>query len=276
LSAYAAAPYGFGMSMSMGMGQDLSNMMRNNMLPFTQQPVFTITSIPMITLQIPPDYVKDATPLDIRRALTQVIWISENKTMVPKEQFIHYSKEVLIFYVNRRIQRIQIRTFTNPLAFSQLPMTMSNFERLNNYPVDTPERITLGSGSKTDEIYYLRSVVAVTETNIKQGDKSTNIITGSTGLIMTHRDFAKNIYDQKYYLYDPFGASLPVQLPDGSGYSTNKPISYIEGIFTPQYDETGEIVSSSRSFFDRATHNGTIYIYAKPHGYAGLQEYLNA
>ena len=93
--------------------------------------------------------------------------------MIPKEQSIIYSKEVLIFYVNRRIQRIQIRTFSNPLTFSQLPLTMSSFERLNAYPINVPDRMTLG---RSEEIYHLRSVVAVTETHIRQGDKSTTLL----------------------------------------------------------------------------------------------------
>nr|WBF70783.1 hypothetical protein [Megavirus caiporensis] len=231
------------------------------MTPFNNEPVYTITSIPMITLQLPP-YTENAEPKDLRAATSQTIWINENKTIVPKEQSILYSKEILIFYVNRRIQRIQIKTFNNPLSFSQLPLTMSSFERLNSYPVNVPDRINLGRGEET---YHLRSIVAVNETEINQGDRTTNIITGSTGLIMTHRNFEKSIYEPNYYLYDPFAASLPVRHPDGDGYFNNKPISMIEPVFTPPPETTNGIVNPS--FFDRASRTGTIYFYAKPQGY---------
>ena len=282
LSAYNAGSFGFGNSNPLipGLGQgalsgnafgtdfnqtygpNFSQNLINN-LPFNNQPVHTVTSIPMITLQIPP-FVEGAEPKDIKSARTQTVWINENKTLVPKEQSIIYSKEVLIFYVNRRIQRIQIKTFSNPLTFSQLPLTMSSFERLNPYPIVIPDRLTLG---RSEETYNLRSVVAVTQTEIKQGDKITNLITGQTGLLMTHMNFEKSIYDQGYYLYDPFGASLPVRTPENAevqGYFTNKPISRIQPYYSfPTMDNT----YPNQPFFERASTTGTIFIYANPSGY---------
>lgn len=275
ISSYLGGPMGMNMSMNMGMnlgnngneGLSFGTGFGTNMglmaFPFSNQPVYTVTSIPMITLQIPP-YTEGAEPKDLRTSTSQTIWINENKTIVPKEQSIIYSKEVLIFYVNRRIQRIQIRTFTNPLPFSQLPMTMSNFERLNKYPINVSPAITLG---RSDETYLLRSVVTVNETEIKQGEKTTNIITGSSGLIMSHRNFDRNDFDSKYYLYDPFGASLPVRHPEQGqdGYFTNKPISIIEPFYSIPDPTTG--IPHNKSFFERATETGTIYIYAKSTGY---------
>lgn len=285
LASFAAGPFGFGMGVGCGQnplqGQIQASLGVNynafggqpgmgtgmGMGAFNAQPVYTITSVPMITVQIPPN-APGVEPKHLTSATTQTIWINENKTIVPKEQSIIYSKEVLIFYVNRRIQRIQIRTFTNPLPFSQLPLTMSNFEKLNSYPVNVPSAISLG---RAEETYHLRSVVAVNQTEIRQGEKMTSIITGSTGLIMSHRDFDRNIYEPKYYLYDPFGASLPVIHPESSsdptkqGYFTNKPISFIEPVFTPDVDLTGGVLE--QSFFDRAQFTGTIYIYTKPSGY---------
>ncbi|XWV26297.1 putative core protein [Tupanvirus soda lake] len=277
VASFAAGPFGLslgmggmgGMSgMGSGFGPGLGSGFGSSglgMFPFQNQPVYTITSIPMITLQIPP-FAAGVEPKDLRTATSQTIWINENKTIVPKEQSIIYSKEVLIFYVNRRIQRIQIRTFTNPLPFSQLPLTMSSFERLNPYPINVPPAITLG---RSEETYQLRSVVAVTQTEIRQGERTTNIITGSTGLIMSHRDFDRSIYEPKYYLYDPFGASLPVRHPEAGsgdptkeGYITNKPVSFIEPVFTSEVNGV-----LNQSFFDRAQTTGTIYIYAKPSGY---------
>lgn len=247
------------------------------LLPFVSQPVYTITSIPMITLQIPPYQTDDAQPIDLKSAINQTIWINENKTIVPKEQTIIYSKEVLIFYVNRRIQRIQIRTFANPLTFSQLPLTMSSFDRLNKYPLIVPDRISIRSSS--DEAFELRSVVAVTETTIRQTGAETSIITGSVGLIATHRNPLQGTFEPNHLLYDPFGASLPVKHPlwgrdaedagqccnprPYDGFVTNKPFSFINSYISPVIDG----IEPSPSFYDRASKNGTIFIYAKPSGY---------
>lgn len=256
VASFAAGPFSANLGLNGFPGQ--------NAMPFNNQPVYTITSIPMITLQIPPfTEMGSVEPKDLRSSTSQTIWINENKTIVPKEQSIIYSKEVLIFYVNRRIQRIQIRTFSNPLTFSQLPLTMSSFERLNSYPVNVPDRLSLG---RSEETYHLRSVVAVTETEIRQGEKTTNLITGCTGLIMTHRNFDRTIFEPRYYIYDPFSSSLPIKHPDMEGFMNNKPISFIEPIFTPPPETTGGIVNPS--FFDRASRTGTIFIYAKPSGYS--------
>jgi hypothetical protein len=252
IASYVASPYGFNMGLSSG----------QQMFPFANQPVHTVTSIPMITLQIPP-ITEGAEPKDLRSAISQSIWINENKTLIPKEQSIISSKEVLIFYVNRRVQRINIRTYTSPLTFSQLPLTMSSFDRLNSYPINVPAILSLG---KSDEVYHLRSVVAVTETEIKQRDRTSNIITGSTALIMKHSNIAAGDYTSKYLLYDPFGASLPFLDPKDprTGYRVNKPISYIEPFVTSEPGPDGVV---DASFFDRASRNGTIFIYAKPGGY---------
>lgn len=270
LAALTAPCGGFGALMASNANANANGFGANvpfSSYPFNSQPVYTITQIPMVTLQIPP-YTLGAEPKDIRTATTQTIWINENKTIVPKEQTIIYSKELIIFYVNRHIQRVQIRTFTNPIPFSQMPMSMSGFERLNPYPINVPAALTL---AKSEEIYQLRSVVCVTQTEIQQGNTKTSIITGSTGLIMTHRDFNKSVFEPVYYLYDPWGASIPVRHPeidsgkkDTDGYVLNKPISFIEPYFSVHNPETG---INNLSFFDRASTTGTVYIYAKASGY---------
>lgn len=282
LSTFVGGPDGMSMQMGMQMGTGMQ-MGQDGMgfggqgysgvdmglggFPFQQNPVYTITAIPMITVHIPP-YTVGAPPKDLRTL--QTIWVTENKTIIPKEQSIIYSKEVLIFYVNRRNQRINIRTFTNPIPFSQLPLTMSTFEHLNTYPINLSDRITL---ARPEETYHLRSVLAVTETSIKQGEKTSNIITGSTGLIMKHRSFVGQIFEPEYYLYDPFGASLPVKHPNEDGYFTNKPISRLSPFFS-EPETPGQV--PNLSWFDRASHSGTIYIYAKPSGYNPQQSILLA
>jgi len=245
-------------------GMDLGT--AQSMLPFNNQPVYTVTQIPMITYNLPPRFDENSEPKDLKAAQDQTIWINEGKTIVPKEQSIVYSKEVLIFYVNRRIQRIQIKTFANPLTFSQLPLMMNNFERLNKYPVHVPDRINLKS---SDELFHLRSVVVATETEIVQTGKPTiNIITGSCGLIAQNTsstpDSALALFNPKYWLYDPLGASLPVAHPDHppGAYFTNKPISQIDGHY-PSGDFRAE-----DTFFKRACHAGTIFIYAKTTGFS--------
>jgi len=241
----------------------MNQMNQMNPYQYNNQPVYTVTSIPMITYNIPMHDINNPTQerRGLRSAVSQPIWINENKTLVPKELSVIHSKEVLIFYVNRRVQRIQIRTFSSPLAFSQLPLTMTGFEKINGYSIDVPEQINI---RPNDEPYLLRSVVTVTESEIKQGEKSQKVITGCNGLIMTHRNISNNIYDPGYYLYDPFGASLPIYDQDREGYFTNKPITQIEPVMSFENPTVGY---PDPSFADRAARTGTVFIYAKASGY---------
>lgn len=260
MTAYAGLPTN-GYNVSLSIDQTKAGL---GNIPYVNQPSYTVTSIPLYTLQIPSFYDKTKTvePINITSAVTQTIWISENQQILPKEQSIIYSKEILIFYVNRRIQQVRVKTYSNPLTFTQLPMTMSAFESVNKYPVNVPFALTLG---KTSETYDLRSVVAVTETSVNYSNKVDNIITGCVGLLVKPRNI-RSATEQSYYLYDPYSASVPVQHPDG-GMTTNKPISSI-----PPYALPGE--TDSVNFAETASQLGTIYVYAKSSGYS-INEYIS-
>lgn len=221
----------------------------------------TLTNIPMITVQLTPG-VNQGEPIDLRNAMSQTLWINEKGNMIPKEHEIIASKEVLIFYVNRIEPRAQLRTYTNPIYFNQLPITASEFPVLNTYPVNVPHTLTI---RRSNEPYNLRSVVAVTQNEIRSGDKVVNWVTGQTALIMSHRDFSRGSFEPKYFLYDPKGASIPVEHPEKDGeYMFNKPISTIDPFFAAGSDDQNIY---GPSFFDRAQRTGSIFIYAKADGY---------
>lgn len=262
-SIFTTAPMGmFGYSMATP-GISYPDM---TSIPFSNQMITTVTAIPMISLHLKPTFNEGSEPINLISSTQQVIWINENKQIVPKEKQIIYSKEVLIFYINRRVQRLSVRTYASPLTFSQMPLTMSSFERLNAYPVHIPDRIPLAG---SDDLYLLRSAVCVTETQIIQGKKVSHLITGSTGLIMVHSNTVTT-FEPRYYIYDPYGASIPVANPiedkntDGKTYFNNKPISF--GSDENVYDESGNLLSYG--FFERIGKSGTIMIYCKPGGYS--------
>ena len=231
-------------------------------MPFINQPVITVTKIPMITLQLPYIGVNsdvEPEPIDIKAAINQHVWLNENKTIVPKEQTIIHSREVLIFYVNRRIQQVRMKSYTNPIAFAQLPLSMTNLERINKYPVNVPDTISLTSTGR-DDVYELRSVVAITETSIKPCPKTmemTSLITGCIGLIKVPN--TNSAYTKPVLRYDPFGASIPVEDSTIPGkYIENQPVTLIDEYFTSfDKDDVDE------SFCTLRSRNGTIFIYAK-------------
>lgn len=254
------ASFGMGPGFGMGSGFGMGFGMAGGNFPFNAQPIQVITNISMITYNIQDGANGMATGSDLRSALNQTIWITEDKTIVPKQQNIITSREVLIFYVNRRVPRAQVKSYTSPMQFSQLPLAMNTFEKLNSTPVYIPDRLTLTSSNDT---YLLRSVVAVKELAIKQGNNVNEIISGTVGLIMKHRNIDSSDFDTRFLLYDPYGASVPVRTPDGTGYVTNKPISYIDEFSFDQSDADKKNVT----FMERASRNGTVFIYAKGAGY---------
>lgn len=251
-------------------GLDPRIQMGGSSYPYQYQPLATITRVPMISLRLPPYYnAEKDEPLPLTSALAQTIWINENKTILPKQHRIVNSNEVLIFYVNRRLPTINIRTFTNPLCFSQVPLAMNNFEKLNRYPIGLDSNLYLREG---DDVYYLRSVVVVNETQIPMRSRTANLITGNSALITSPRNIANQIFDNEYYLYDPFGASIPIRAADGGPdeYFFNKPISRIEFSFASQANPV-----ASPTFLERATSTGTIFIYAKSGGFTACNEIIN-
>jgi hypothetical protein len=241
---------GLGMG-GLGAGMAGSSMMFNN------QPVATITSIPMITLQLPFSLSVGNGEVQLEDGLRQSLWVNEHKTIVPKEQSIIYSREVCIFYVNRRVQSIQIKTFVNPLQFAQLPLTLNSTSRINDYPVNAPLNPNIAG-----EIYDLRSVVAVTDTEIEQSGKHSRIITGNVALIVGASDPSRGIYTDTYYRYDPIGASIPYKA--GTGHITNKPVHSIP------FMNFGETPNEpiGMGFMNICRSRGTIFIYAKSTGYS--------
>ena len=227
-------------------------------LPFMNQPVLTITSIPIINFHLS-SRMGVTGSVDLRQAIKQTIWLTEGKSIVPKEQSIIYSKEVLVFYVNRRLQQVNVRTqfatnvVISPLEFSYNPLLISSIEQLNDQTVDVASTILLGGDN---EPYHLRSVVTVETTKIDSSNKE--IITGCSAIVAQQDEEYSVFGDGKYLLYDPVGASLPVDRGTDAGgfteYTTNKPVSYIPG-----HMGTNE----SDSFYDRASKRGTIFVYAR-------------
>ena len=70
---------------SLGFQQPNKFGLASSSLPFNNQPVYTITQIPMITVFLPPYVNENSEPIDLRDAREQTIWINEGKVIIPKE-----------------------------------------------------------------------------------------------------------------------------------------------------------------------------------------------
>jgi len=145
-----------------------------------------ITTLPMITMRIPMTLNQQADPISLTDALTQEQLYIHHRQLTVKQQQILYSREILIFYIHRRYQQLNTARLTNPYTISYLPLTMNQFEKLQQAEVDFPldEGLKIG-GQNGGQIFKIKSVVLV-ETKPIASDASNNneIIISCSSLIV--------------------------------------------------------------------------------------------
>jgi hypothetical protein len=152
-----------------------------------------VRALPMIRVTMPYNLQKDD-PIYLNDALDQPQWVvdEETKKLLPISQSIIYSRDVLIFYVSRRVNSINISQYTNPYHFNRLPVSISGAEKVNTRPVHFDHSMRVG-----DEDFVLRSVVCA-DTHDALGD----LVIGSSALIVkkTSDSF---VNDSEYFYYNP-------------------------------------------------------------------------
>lgn len=217
-----------------------------------------VSRVPMITLRLPLNAAGAARPVTLSDALTQPQWFVENKTIVPKSLNIIHSHDVVFFYVGRRYQQVSLARLNLPFNFTNLPMTVTGWESLNEHPVNAPEGMTING-----EQYLLRSVVTVEKSRVAN---SKNVIVGSSTLICIPRDLERNNLERRCYLYDPQGSGIQWvprgQQAPNDNYQYNQPITWI-----PCEQQYASEEGALESFDHRAMTRGTIYMYQKQVSY---------
>ena len=203
-----------------------------------------VTSIPMINLRLPSSVLPGQKNLNLNDAIDQPQWFLDDGVIVPKTQSIIYSKGILVFYVNRRYNTINIGKMTQAFDFNRLPVTITGFESLNDKPVQFDFDMTIN-----DESFHLRSVVCVEVSK-------PNLITGTSAIIRKLPREEEGIVTDNFYWYAPGRAGIAsYDTTDAtqSPPSFSKPVSSIPGI--PSFDNI-------ESFTEMASTRGTIFIYS--------------
>jgi hypothetical protein len=164
----------------------------------------------------------------------------ENNQLVVKKQQVLYSKEVMIFFVDRRTHLLKLRDI-EPYSFDKLPAAIAGFERLNSTEIDFEDNIRI-----RDDVYTLRSVVCA---EVNRSAPVSDLILGSSAIIkvLPENDHLRT----EYLVYDPQNATKH-RLPNNS-YHQNTPIQKISHAPQPG--------TSSESFIEMARQRGIIFIY---------------
>lgn len=214
--------------------------------PFETSGYSHVTRVPMITLRLPLNITGSSGAVSLEESLTQPQWFVENKVIIPKALQIIHSNDVLFFYVGRRYQTINIARLAVPYNFTNLPMTVTGWEALNEHPVNSPRTMTI-----MNDIYELRSVVLVEKAN----GHCRSLIVGSSAMIVIPMNINAGRFEETCLLYDPQTAGILID--EKTSYSRNKPITVIPG------EAPFNISNGLQSFEQRARTRGTIFMYQK-------------
>jgi hypothetical protein len=115
-----------------------------------------ITTLAMITMRIPLLDKTKANSLSLNDSLEQRQLFIHRKQITVKTQQIMYSRDLLIFYIHRRYQTVNLAKLTKPYQMAILPITMSAYERLHDAQVNFDFTMTIGA-----QVFSIHSVVAV-------------------------------------------------------------------------------------------------------------------
>lgn len=206
-----------------------------------------VTTIPIVNLRLPLSFRNVNMTVYLNTALEQYNWIVENRSFTPKVSSIIHSRDVIVFYANRRYQSINFARINAPCYnFTTLPATHSALETINEVSVNYDSEITVGN-----ELFVLRSVVFVDRSLMNK-----DLITGCSAGIILRREFAVGRAQPLYLCYDPLGAGFKFE-DQNRAFVSNPPIYEVPAT-TPYNDG-----NAPESFQKRACKRGTIYVYVK-------------
>lgn len=158
--------------------------------PYSQNLRPTVTSIPMINVRL--GNFGAPTAQQLSTSLTQTQQFIEGTVLTQRLTNVMYSREVLVFYVDRRTFRYNVGA--TPFNVLRLPTSVGGFERINNTPLNVEYDIKVG-----DDTYSLCSaVVAETNQTIDPSEANANYVIGSSAVLVTPTWKA---------LYNPAGAA---------------------------------------------------------------------
>ncbi len=169
--------------------------------PYSQNIRPTVTSIPMINVRLSNFGATAAAAAaatgvfgvrpalnTLAAALTQTNQFIEGNVVVNRHTSVMFSREVLIFYIDRRSYIYNLNTSITNLA--RLPTSIAGFERINDMTLEMKEELYLGgvdsAGApldKTNEKYtFTSAVIADVNTNVDP-KVSGNYVIGSSAII---------------------------------------------------------------------------------------------
>ncbi len=226
--------------------------------PYSQNIRPVVTSIPMINIRLsnfnalvlgtaPSKDEKESSTLI--NALAQNNKFIEGNNMIERFTSVMYSRQVLVYYIDRRSHAlVSNNTLTN---LARLPTSIAGFERINQLPIKFEPSIKVNG-----DTYVLQSaVVAVVAAVDEKSEPSFRAVVGSEAIIF-------NIQPGKIQVPDPNDATKQTAI---DGFKINNATIYAPGSALNTKDNTVYTTGTSEDYISGVTkkfsENSSILIY---------------
>jgi hypothetical protein len=190
--------------------------------PYSQNIRPTVTTIPMINVRLSTfgqaaraaavqqgflpgtQNVPAGGATSLSTALSQTNAFLEGSAVVNRHTTVMFSREILVFYIDRRSYIYTTGTALTNL--SRLPTSIAGFERINNLPITFEPTINTGVQGAANEAYAFTSAVIAdvnTQVNPTEGG---NYVVGSSAIVSLTRygpSMAEYAPMQEMYHYTP-------------------------------------------------------------------------
>lgn len=140
-----------------------------------------VHTVPFITVRIPPQ----ANALYTNQSITQIDlqtivssspnFVMEDGALVQKSNEVIYTNGVLVYYVPRRSNLLNLGKLINPMEFNRLPRVVHGFDRINKTQITVPMEIVISS----HQSLVLKSSVLLDLHNEKNDISDLDLIIGN-------------------------------------------------------------------------------------------------
>lgn len=205
----------------------------------------TFINTPICNIRLPTSLYGGSSMSTVRleSALSTSGLFIENKMLVPKNTQVIHSRQMILFYVNRRYQS-PLPNIDMGFRYITVPGTVSALTSINTTQLAFNNDLTIGQ-----DRFQLTSVVYLNP--LLEGQ----LATGCSSVVIAHEDPAIGRTRRSYYCYNPLAPSGMYIDSKTNKYARNDPISLM-----PE----NSIDPARPGFQEMARKYGTIFVYVNP------------
>jgi len=205
-----------------------------NTSPLSNIATTHITTIPMISYRISPMDNNLRKSYNLSHALHQRQLYIHKRQLTVKTQNVMYCRDILVFYVHRRFQTVNLGKLAKPYEVLRLPVTVNAIEKIHRAKVDFAYSLNIGDIQRFD----IKSVVAV-----ELAPHDSQMIIGCSALVRTSEHTKLDVDAVLYY--------NPLNLDHDTVGKIN-PLKWVE---------TRVPNTTSGDFYSVSSERGTLFIY---------------